>query len=91
MGKVVNLEMKSTSRNIDGNSDYWERIKFDGQISSYALAVRDLGINGLLEILASRGVNPDQLASREFGNTLYDVWRKPKLGPATLTQATPPL
>lgn len=73
-GMVGPLERKSTSRSIDPSSDYWERGQKDTQVSMYALACRELEIDGVQ-------------ADERFGNTLYDVWHKPTIKPAKLTQA----
>lgn len=90
-GAVCNLERKSTSRSISDDSDYWERCRKDTQVSMYALAFRDMQYtqtNGNVwlrssenEILVDLGNVP------RAGNTLYDVWHKPTIKPAMLTQA----
>lgn len=77
-GSVCALERKSTSRSIDDDSDYWDKSKKDTQVSMYALAFRELA--------AIPGALPQFTADR-FGNTLYDVWHKPTIKPAMLTQA----
>lgn len=82
-GAVCVLERKSTSRAIDPQSDYWQRWSKDSQISMYALALRDLQTSGQL---------PDQVAiaaatSPRFGSVLVDVFHKPTIKPAMLTQA----
>lgn len=78
---VGNREMKSTSRSIGPDSDYWERSAKDTQVSMYALAMRDMLESGEL---------PDNVTTaldgKQFGNTLYDVWRKPKSKPKGVTQ-----
>lgn len=78
---VGNREMKSTSRNIGPDSDYWERSAKDTQVSMYALAMKDMLEGGLLpdNVIAA-------LDGKQFGNTLYDVWRKPKSKPKGVTQ-----
>jgi hypothetical protein len=86
-GAVCALERKSTSRGIGPDSDYWEKSQKDTQVSMYALAFRDLmhggmggGIGGDIAVkLAMSG-------AERFGNTLYDVWHKPTIKPAMLTQ-----
>lgn len=77
-GMVGVLERKSTTRNIDPSSDYWEKSAKDTQVSMYALAVQDLFDAGELPL---DGVNYERL-----GNTLYDVWRRPQTKPKKLTQ-----
>lgn len=83
-GMVGNVERKSTSRSISPDSDYWDRSRKDTQVSMYALAFRDMAASKLLpdEVLTHPCFNPDR-----FGNTLYDVWHKPTIKPAKLTQA----
>lgn len=84
-GGVCALERKSTSRGIAPDSDYWEKSKKDTQVSMYALAFDDMRRNGIL----GTGGLPFVLApdTERFGNTLYDVWHKPTIKPAWLTQA----
>ena len=77
-GMVGVLERKSTTRDIDPSSQYWEKSQKDTQVSMYALAVRDLYENGDLPL---EGVEFDRL-----GNTLYDVFRRPTTKPKKLTQ-----
>lgn len=77
-GRVGTLEYKSTSEAIDDTSDYWVRLRTDDQVSIYALALRETPP----EELEAWGVRPDD----EVGPTLYDVWRKPKIRPAKLSQ-----
>lgn len=78
---IGNREMKSTSRSIGPDSDYWERSAKDTQVSMYALAMRDLLESGGLSQTVTEAIGDGQ-----FGNTLYDVWRKPKSRPKNLTQ-----
>lgn len=88
-GAVCALERKSTSRSIAPDSDFWDRSRKDTQVSMYALAFRDLMAAGLLpepvRQVFHRGGVEDQPA--RYGNTLYDVWHKPTIKPAMLTQA----
>ena len=82
-GMIGNVERKSTTRSIDAGSDYWDKAKKDTQVSMYALGFRDMAAAGLL---------PDAVTSHadydpgRVGNTLYDVWHKPTIKPAKLTQ-----
>lgn len=77
-GGVGRHEFKSTSRAIDDGSDYWEKVDTDTQISMYDLAFADLPESTLREW----GVGEDE----PIGHTLYDVWRKPSIKPAMLSQ-----
>lgn len=76
-GSICVLERKSTTRSIDPSSDYWQKSQKDTQVSMYALAVRDLMEDGVLDL-------PDE--ANMPGNTLYDVWRRPQIKPKMLTQ-----
>lgn len=80
-GMVGNMERKSTTRSIDGDSDYWDKAKKDTQVSMYALAFRDMRAHGL-EHYGLGAIDPGE----RFGNTLYDVWHKPTIKPAWLSQ-----
>lgn len=81
-GVVGPVEMKSTSKSIDADSDYWDRVRRDTQVSMYALALRDFPRNDLPEAVTSHpDYNPDT-----FGNTIYDAWRKPTTKPKKLSQ-----
>lgn len=77
-GAVCALERKSTTRDIAPDSDYWSKSQKDTQVSMYALAMRDMREANLL---------PVKLKENErFGNTLYDVFRRPTIKPAMLSQ-----
>jgi hypothetical protein len=83
-GAVGALERKSTSRSIDPDSDYWDMAKKDTQVSMYALAFRDL-----LEVEGDGVVSVGGVEFRmddRVGATIYDVWHKPTIKPAMLTQ-----
>lgn len=82
-GGVGALERKSTSRGIGADSDYWDKAKKDTQVSMYALAFKDM-VNGYGP---AENAPAWMQASERFGNTLYDVWHKPTIKPAMLTQA----
>jgi|GEM_PF-1179535 len=85
-GMIGVQERKSTTRSIDHDSDYWDKAKKDTQVSMYALAFRDM---------MAAGCVPPDIATRiamsgrqgRVGSTLYDVWRRPTIKPAKLTQA----
>jgi len=83
-GMVGCMERKSTSRSIASDSDYWDRAKKDTQVSMYALAFRDLIEFEGNDILSAAGVEFSM--DDRPGNTLYDVWHKPTIKPAMLTQ-----
>jgi hypothetical protein len=73
------LERKSTTRDIDPSSQYWEKSQKDTQVSMYALAVRDLIQQDEIGLVGAR-------EDESIGNTLYDVWRRPAIKPKKLTQ-----
>lgn len=76
-GMVGTLERKSTSRGIDADSDYWDKAKKDTQVSMYALAFREM---------KSIPYPGEGFINLTVGNTLYDVWHKPTIKPAWLSQ-----
>jgi len=78
-GMVGPIERKSTTRNIEPGSDYWNRSKKDTQVSMYAAALRD---SDSPEFRAKYGIAEDE----RLGNTLYDVWRRPGIKPKMLSQ-----
>lgn len=83
-GAIGALERKSTSRGIEPDSDYWDKSKKDTQVSMYALAFRDMyAAKQLPEGIALHVLFK---SAERFGNTLYDVWHKPTIKPAMLTQ-----
>ena len=83
---VGNTEYKSTSRTIhgEGGREYWDMYKKNDQISMYAVALRALAKSGLLPatIAALLAEKPEL----RFGNTLLDVWKRPTIKPAGLSQ-----
>jgi len=83
-GMVGCMERKSTSRSIAPDSDYWDKAKKDTQVSMYALAFRDLITSEGNDILSAAGIEFSM--DDRPGNTLYDVWHKPTIKPAMLTQ-----
>jgi hypothetical protein len=80
-GVVGNLERKSTGQSIAPDSDYWRRWSKDIQISMYALAFRTMREQGLENF----GIELQE--GDRFGNTIVDIWHKPTIKPAKLTQA----
>lgn len=84
-GAVCALERKSTSRQIGADSDYWDKAKKDTQVSMYALAFRELHAAGGFAHLPPLPLEEGEPMPR-MGNTLYDVWHKPTIKPAALTQ-----
>lgn len=81
-GMIGNVERKSTTRDITPGSDYWSRSTKDTQVSMYALAFRDMLQAGQLPKAVQEAVE----RVGRFGNTLYDVWRRPSIKPKALTQ-----
>ena len=89
-GMVGTIERKSTTRSIEPGGPFWERSQKDTQVSMYALALRDLPRYPHATDPKVFSLSPDGGglidANDTFGNTLYDVWRRPTIGPATLSQ-----
>ena len=65
-------EHKSTSKSIDGDSNYWKRLRLSSQSNLYSLALKSY-------------LSPEDMATK-FGGILYDVWHKPTIRPKKLTQ-----
>lgn len=78
-GKISIADYKSTSKPIDADSDFWNHLRLDSQISMYAMAADELARAGML---ADMGVTATDRVSGAF----YDVWHKPTLKPSLLTQ-----
>lgn len=70
-------EYKSTSKSINSDSSYWERLALDTQISCYCAAAREM--RPTWRATAGDG--------RPIAGVLYDVWHKPRIRPKKLTQA----
>lgn len=87
---VGTIERKSTSKSIAPDSAYWNPMRKDTQVSMYALAMKDMESNGVGGLRAF-GLDPVVVQAlqdgKTWGNTLYDVWHRPTLKPAMLTQA----
>ncbi len=67
------MEHKSTSKAIDGDSNYWRRLRLNTQSNLYPLALKEY-------------LSPEDMATK-FGGILYDVWHKPTIRPKKLTQS----
>ena len=73
-------DFKTTSKSLDADSPFWDRLRIDSQISHYVLAVHDLHrLGGLRDF----GIKDDE----QIGGAFYDVVRKPSISPKTLSQA----
>lgn len=81
--RYLNLEAKSTTKSIDSDSTFWQRLNLNTQISVYAHAARFLQYT---EALVQYGIEADAQAPQISG-TLYDAWHKPGIRPKKLTQA----
>lgn len=81
-GRICVLERKSTGDDLSPTSKYWRRLRKDTQVSMYAMALRELARRGELPeaVMSHPDYRPGQ-----FGNTLYDVWRRPQIKPKALT------
>lgn len=89
-GMVGALERKSTSRSIEPDSDYWEKSRKDTQVSMYALAFREMQYDAKDGNTWIRHAETETLLDlgqvEQVGMTLYDVWHKPTIKPAMLSQ-----
>lgn len=79
-GKYYISDYKSTAKAIDADSDFWNHLQLDTQISMYVMAGKELTAIGELEAV---GVPRDA----EVAGAFYDVWHKPAIRPKKLTQA----
>src|SRR5690606_4813969 len=79
-GKVHISDYKSTSKSLDPDSEFWDHLRLDSQLSMYVMAGQELAQAGAL---TQFGITPEEGVSGAF----YDVWRKPTIKPSKLTQA----
>lgn len=79
-GKIGIADYKSTKKSINSDSEFWSHLRLDSQISTYCLYARDLHRAGTLE---QYGISKADVLSGAF----YDVWHKPGISPAMLSQA----
>lgn len=79
-GRISIADYKSTSKPIHADSDFWNHLRLDSQISMYVAAAQDLQKSGAL---AEYGIGSDE----EVAGAFYDVWHKPTIKPSMLTQA----
>lgn len=67
-GRTAILEYKTTSSEIDPDSDYWQRLRMDSQISLYWLAAEDEGYEidtVLYDVTHKPGIRPRQIPLRD--------------------------
>jgi len=79
---LVNVERKTTTRDIQPTSDYWAGISRNVQVGIYAEAMRGRSLD-----LPAETVFGVPVPDRKRHMTLYDVVRIPKTKPKMLTQA----
>lgn len=70
-GRLLVGEYKSTSKSLDSDSSFWERLGLDTQVSCYCAAVREIDLED----------------DRPVAGVLYDAWHKPGIKPKKLTMA----
>jgi len=80
-GKRYVLEHKSTTSNLDDDSDYWNKLRFDPQTTMYPWAMRDMQAK---DELLGYGVKD---GDTPLSGVLYDVWKKPKIKPKKIDAA----
>lgn len=78
-GRISIADYKSTSKSISADSDFWNHLSLDSQISMYAMATAEMAKSGMLVDL---GIPVDA----DVAGAFYDVWEKPKIRPSKLTQ-----
>lgn len=79
-GRISIADYKSTTKSIDPDSDFWNHLRLDSQISMYGLAAREMAQQGML---SEYGISP----TNEVAGAFYDVWHRPTIKPSKLTQA----
>lgn len=79
-GNVSIADYKSTSKPIAPDSEFWNHLHLDSQISMYVMAGKELAAAGLLEEYGIPKGTP-------VAGAFYDVWHKPTIRPSKLTQA----
>jgi RecB family exonuclease len=90
-GRVAVLETKTTGQSLDDASDYWTRLRLDGQLSLYVYAARQLGypVETVLydvvrkpEIQPARATPPEKRKYRKDDGKLYAGQREQDETPA---------
>jgi hypothetical protein len=64
-GRLVIIEHKTTSADIDVTSDYWKKLSIDGQVSGYYLGARTLGYDVqdcVYDVIRKPGIKPATVA-----------------------------
>lgn len=84
-GRILAVEYKSTSSDIDSGADYWKRMRMDTQISIYQYVARRLGLDvqgTLYDVYRKPGIRPKLLTqgdtkkfidSGEYEGTQFEV------------------
>lgn len=80
-GRAAIKEHKSTSKSVDSASTYWGHLNLDTQTTLYLYAARRLQIAGELRRFGIKESDP------LINTIIYDVYHKPTINPAKLTQA----
>lgn len=76
------IDYKSTTRSIDTDSDFWNHLRLDTQISMYTSALHYLHILDTYGVSSIPGANADDVVM----GAIYDVWHRPTIKPSMLTQ-----
>jgi len=80
-GRLYILEHKSTADDINPESPYWNKLRFDVQTRIYPYAAQQLQRDGELK---DYGVKASEAP---ISGVLYDAWHKPGIGTKKITQA----
>lgn len=67
-GRLAILEHKTTSDSIDENSDYWNKLRLDMQISLYLLAARQEGYEIgtiIYDVIRKPGISPKKVVKKD--------------------------
>jgi hypothetical protein len=63
-GRLVIVEHKTTTADLDPTSDYWPKLAIDGQVSGYYLGARTLGYeveDCVYDVIRKPGIRPSQI------------------------------
>jgi hypothetical protein len=92
MGKIDNMfrradksvcimEHKSTTSELEPDSMYWNKLRFDPQTTMYPWALRDMQAKGELRDFGIKETDAP------VATVIYDVWRKPQIKPKNVPAA----
>lgn len=72
-GRVGLLERKTTGDSIDGDADYWKRLRLDTQVGIYALATEDRPAFILYDVVRKPTINPKGITKADAKRMTTEV------------------